>query len=1109
MRIDDPQGKELYNDLLSLNEMGTLHGELLLSAEAPLGTYYLTLSHDDVEFYASTSFQVAEYRKPEYEVQVKPDRDAYIDGDQIAVTSEATYYFGGAVGDANVRWSALSSGYAFDYHCPAGEVCPAYSWTDYDVTREADDEVYYDSYGKLIAEGETKTDAQGRVTFRVPADISKETQSRRFTLEAAVTDINGQEVSNRAAVIVHQGAFYVGLAPRGYLAEVGDKQQVDVLTVDWESKPVSRVPLEVVFLEEKWYSVRQQADNGTYYWDWTVEEVPVFTTTVTTDGKGRAVTSFTPERPGSYKVRAVGRDQYEHRIRSSAFFWVWGGGYVSWRQENDNRIDLVADRDKYAVGDTAEILIPSPYSGTVKALVTIERGHVLETSVRTLRSNTEVLRIPIEEDYAPNVFVSILLMQGADHAADGLASFKMGVIDLPVSVEEKALTITLTPDRLMEKGETYKPRQKAVYTVRVTDSTGEPVEAELSLRLADLAVLALADDPGPTLLDSFWSERGLGVRTSLPLVVAMEPYNRDLAPGAKGGGGGADFDAGGLVRSKFADTAFWDPVVRTDKNGMAKVEVELPDNLTTWRMQARGITAETQVGHAEVDVLSTLDLLVRPVLPRFFVVGDHAEIATVVNNNTEAQVEAEVRISVEGLSLEGPDHQKVKVPAGEAARVAWPVTALAESAAVVHMEVQAKDGLSDAREDTLPIYRYATPEVVATAGRLSEAGVVQEIVQLPRSFDPTQGELSMQLDGSLTAATQDALSYLEHYPYECTEQTVSRFLPNVLTYRALEEMDLERPELRAELTERVSLALQRLYNEQHYDGGWGWWVSDESDAYLTAYVLQGLLEAHRAGFVVERDVMDRALGFLRENLTASSATNQRWGANRLAYQLYVMADYATLFEKKEVARDLGRAVQLFGRREQLNTYGRAMLAVALHLMEPDEPSRVDTLLSDLAGEAVLSATGTHWEEAEPDYWNMNTDIRTTAIAIWAMARLDPEDTQIPNAVRWLMSVRKEGAWETTQATSWSLLALVEVMRTTGELEGDFDYTVYLNGQTLEEGTVAQETIDESRELQVAIAQLLVEEGNRLVIERQGGDADQTGEGQLYYTAQLRYYLPAE
>ena len=127
----------------------------------------------------------------------------------------------------------------------------------------------------------------------------------------------------------------------------------------------------------------------------------------------------------------------------------------------------------------------------------------------------------------------------------------------------------------------------------------------------------------------------------------MEPFNRELAPEAKGGGGGEDE---GLIRSRFADTAFWDPVVRTDEDGQAQVEVELPDNLTTWRMQARGITADTQVGRAEVDVLSTLDLLVRPVLPRFFVVGDRAEIATIVHNNTAEALEVQVNISVEGLA---------------------------------------------------------------------------------------------------------------------------------------------------------------------------------------------------------------------------------------------------------------------------------------------------------------------------------------------------------------------------------------------------------------------------------------------------------------------------
>ncbi len=1111
--IDDPQGKQVYLGEIALNDIGTFNGEFLLGPEAPLGYYYIAANRYDVNLYSSAGFQVAEYRKPEYEVAVTTARPAYLAGDDVAVSAEATYYFGGPVADAAVHWSALSAAYFFSYVCPPGLQCPYYNWTDYDWTRD-EDAWMYDGYGSLVAEGDAVTDAQGRVTFETPADIAGKTQSQVFTLEASVTDINGQQVSNRATAIVHQGAYYIGLAARGYLAQVNKAKQVDVLTVDWDSAPVASGPLTVTFLEQRWYSARQLSDNGYYYWEWTVEEIPVFTTTVTTGADGKAVAEFIPPRAGSYKVRALGRDAQGNTIRSAAYVWVWGGA-AYWRQQNNNRIELVADRDSYAVGDVAEILIPSPYSGTVQALVTVERGHILWSGVRALASNSEVLRIPIEAGYAPNVFVSVVIMQGAaaGAAAGGMASFKMGMINLPISVAEKELTITLTPDKNMALGEFYKPRHKAVYNVLVTDHAGKPVEAELSLRLADLAVLALADESAPSLLSTFWSERGVAIRTSLPLVVAMEPYNRDLAPGGKGGGGGLD-TAAGLVRKNFADTAFWDPVVRTDANGKAQVEVELPDNLTTWRMQAKGVTADTLVGQAEVDIRTSLDLLVRPILPRFFVVGDRAEIGAVVHNNTPNALKVDVRMTPVGLVMDDSGVQAVEIPAGDKVKVVWGVSVMPDEASVsVRLEAQGPGDYFDAREDTLPVYRYSTPEVVGAAGRLSEPGLRQEIVQLPRVFDPTQGELTVQVDGSLTAATQDALSYLEHYPYECTEQTVSRFLPNVLTYRALTELEgdgaASRPELRAKLETLVSVALQKLYNNQHYDGGWGWWVSDESNPYITAYVLQGMLEAHRAGFTVDRGALDRGATYLLENLPPLAAQMSSWAANRLAYELYVLGDYADVFGADAAQGALGRAVRLFEQRARLDQYGRALLAAALHLLEPQEPTRVNTLLGDLAGDAILSAAGTHWEEAAPDYWNMNTDIRTTATVIWAIARIHPESEQLPNAVRWLMAARREGYWETTQATSWALMALTEYMHVSGELQGDFNYTIYLNGFIWEKGDVTPETIEASLVLRREIAELLRDEGNRLVIERHDPAGNQTGAGQLYYTAYLRYFLPAE
>jgi len=549
--------------------------------------------------------------------------------------------------------------------------------------------------------------------------------------------------------------------------------------------------------------------------------------------------------------------------------------------------------------------------------------------------------------------------------------------------------------------------------------------------------------------------------------------------------------------------------------------VELPDNLTTWRMTARGVTADTRVGQASVDVVSTKDLLIRPVVPRFFVVGDRAELGAVVHNNTDWFLEVEVDFEARGLEIaDGSASRLVSLPAGDAVRVGWSATVEDVAEADLYFGARtvgdwvgarpagaaapAAQELIDAVAVSLPVYRYSTPETVATAGQLDADGQRVEAVILPPGHDPTRGELSVHVDPSLAAGMVDGLAYLEHYPYECTEQTVSRFLPNVVTYRAFQELDLSPSSGLAErLPQFVGLGLQRLYNQQHYDGGWGWWVRDESDPYLTAYVLLGMVEADRAGFVVDQDVMERAAEFLQDSLLKPRDVEHHWQANRQAFVLYVLAEAGE--------GQLSRAVTLFQRREALDTFGRAYLAMALGLLEPDRPARVHTLLSDVTADAVVSATGAHWEETQVDYYAMNTDTRSTAVVLAALARLDPDHALAPNAVRWLMAARREGHWETTQETAWAVIALSDWMAATGELEGAYDWRVFLNGEGLGQGEVTPEegNVDQAVELRVGVAQLLADEANRVTIERRPPQGRDEGAGRLYYGLYLRTFRPVE
>ncbi len=1090
--ISDDQGKELYSEDLPLSEMGTVYGELALSDDAALGYYNISARLDDQTF--GTGFRVAEYRKPEFQVKVETDRDAYVQGDEIKVTVEATYFFGGPVANARLDWAVLSDDYVFNWQGRGW-----YDFTDYDWTRSR----YYGSSGELIGQGQGETDEQGRFTFSVPADVAEKTLSQLFTIEATVTDVNDQQVSNRTGAIVHKGLYYIGLAPQRYVGNVGRKQGVNVITVDWDSEAVSDVELTVVWYKHRWYSVRRKAEDGRFYWDSGYEDIAVFTDTVRTDRDGKAESAYTPTEGGVYKIAARGLDERENEVRSSTFMWVSGRKYVNWRQENNDRIDLITDRKSYKPGDVAEILIPSPYQGEHLALMTIERGHIMEHKLLTLRTNSELIKLPIKSEYAPNVYVSVVLVKGMDET-NPLASFKIGYAALPVSTEEKELAITITPDKDMAAGEHYSPGETVTYDIEARDYKGDPVDAEFSLALADLSVLSLAEQPGPDIVEHFYRERGVGVGTSASLVKSVDRVNVQVAPEAKGGGGGPGAEGG--VRRRFPDTAYWNPAVRTGDDGQVRVEVQLPDNLTTWRLDARAVTADTLVGSVKTDVLSTKDLLVRPVAPRFFVIGDRAELGAIVHNNTDAPLEVEVSFTADGLEITG-GQKSITVPAKDKVRVDWPVEVQnAEQARLLFSakeksSLNSPDSLSDAIEITLPVYHYTTPEVVATSGQVEPDQPRVEVIALPDRYDPTQGELTVQLDPSLAASTREGLKYLEHYPWECIEQTMSRFLPNVVTYRTLKKLGIRRPDLETALPQQVAVGLQRIYAYQHYDGGWGWWLADESSPYLTAYVLFGLNQADQAGFAVDAEVMDRAASFLRESLGRRVDTRAPWRANTQAFVLYVLAESGH--------GDLGRTVALYEKRDVLGNYGKAYLAMALDILAPKERTRVDALLSDLTSEAIVSATGAHWEEDTIDYWTMNTNTRSTAIVLDALSRLAPENALVPQTVRWLMVTRKEGHWETTQETAWALIALTDYMAASGELEADYSYQVYFNGELLGQRTVDADNLDEPQVLRVAVADMLADQGNQLWMERLEPAGGQTGKGRLYYAAYLRYFLPVE
>jgi len=340
----------------------------------------------------------------------------------------------------------------------------------------------------------------------------------------------------------------------------------------------------------------------------------------------------------------------------------------------------------------------------------------------------------------------------------------------------------------------------------------------------------------------------------------------------------------------------------------------------------------------------------------------------------------------------------------------------------------------------------------------------------------------------------DGLTYLEHYPYECTEQIVSRFLPNVLTSRALKAAGLSDPALEANLEAQVSIGLQRLYSRQHADGGWPWWDGPRSSALVTAYVALALVEARDSGYLVSDEVIDRGIRYLQAHLREVDGLDGRYKLNRQSFLLYVLA--------RAGKPNAGYVNDLYEQRESLDWYARGYLTQAIFLADAEDP-RLETAAADFISAAILSATGTSWEERDRDVWNWNSDTRTTAIVLATMIKLEPDNPLVANGVRWLMAHRVNGRWAGTGETAWTLMALTDWMVASGELEADFQYEIALNGELQGSGEANTATLRDSWRLQVDITELFSDQLNRLAIGRSDGP------GNLYYTTHLRAFLPVE
>src|SRR5215212_2213630 len=558
--LRDANGVQLSNFDMQLSPYGTFNGQFTLSQDTVPG--YYTFENSPLEF--NFSFQVAEYRKPEINLNVDFSADEIQLGNSAKANVEARYFFDAPVSDVDVHWAL--------YTKPDRFYLPNYETgvldTSWQNAFRFPGDFGPDYLGELIEEGNGRTTPQGTLSINLPA-IPEKDSGQTVTLEVTAQDESGLPVSARTELRIHPADFYVGLRPDQWIGRSDEPLGFDVYTA-------------------------------------------VSSSDLTTGPDGKARLSFVPPTSGTYMLDVSGEGAH-----AQSLVWVGGPGSAAWPDLPDQRFELTADRDSYKAGDTAKIFIPNPFIMNSLALVTVERGLVSKAEIITLSGSGNEYSLPLTEDDAPNVYVSVTVLgQGND--------FRYGLVNIPVAPEAESLNVQVTSNPV-----SAGPRDNVTFDVQVTDQQGQPVEGEFSLSVVDLASLALADPNAEDILPAFYSNQPLGIETGLS-VASYSGRNASQAGGG-GGGGGAELP---ILREEFPDTAYWNPSLITNSEGRGEVKMTLPDSLTTWQVDVRGLTVDTKVGQAETQIVATKPLLIRPVTPRFLVNGDHVLMAAVVNNNT-------------------------------------------------------------------------------------------------------------------------------------------------------------------------------------------------------------------------------------------------------------------------------------------------------------------------------------------------------------------------------------------------------------------------------------------------------------------------------------------
>jgi hypothetical protein len=1054
LKVVDPTSRVVFQrDNINLSSFGALDGEFVVPKNGAVGYYDFQLQSN----FAKLDLQplqvlVSDFTPSPFHVVTELNGKIFGTGESVTVSTQAKLHAGGPYGGADFGISASVEAQAFR---PDNVFARDFQ---FDVIEKTDKEdagqVQPEVQTVFQTKGKLDNDGNSESKFTVP-DLP--VYYGLLTVESSVKDERGKSVANRATAAYYGRDRFVGLNQADWVLQEGKPARTEFIVTDQTGKSVSGVPVQVEIQMLRTKAARVKGAGDAYLTQYEMEWAPVETLNLTSGAEPQSF-EFTPASSGTLRMVA-GVSDSKGRVQKTAMRrWVSGKSSVLWKSEEGNLLDVYPDKETYHVGDTARFFVKNPYPGA-KALITVERYGVLERWVKTLENSAELIEIPVLPDYLPGFYVCVMVMSprvekplGPGGEDLGKPAFRMGYAKLDVKDQFKEVDVQCRTDK-----EVYKPRQTAKLEFEAHPKNlppGAPVPPiEIAVTVLDESVFDLlkqkrgAFDP----YDGFYKLDDLDLvnyNLIMQLVGREKLEKKGGAPAAAAG-----FDLG--MRSVMKFVSYWNPSITVDAEGKARVEFQLPDNLTGWRVLAMAVTPDDRMGLGESTFKVNQLTEIRPVFPNQVLDGDSFSAGFSVMNRTGENRNIEVKIKAEGQIAAGAAETVQKVTAEPFKRYTVWLPVQASGQGEIVFSVQAGDDRDrDGLRQTLKVLPKLNRNVAAAYGSLL-TGEVSQKIEFPEESRPGSGLLSVGLSPSILAGLEGPFQYMKVYPFECWEQKISRAVmagaaANLATYFS-GSFSWQNAE------GEVAAVLAAAPEFQAPNGGMAFYQprDDYVSPFLSAFTAMAFKWLEETGHVAPAPVKEKLTHYLINLLKrndSEDAVTRSVISNVRALALSALADSG------EISRaDLER---LYTRLPEMNLFGKAMLLESLARQPDTLEMRKKVIESILSHSDRSSGTIRFVEQQDSALFSiLSSSIRDNAAILMAFishrgagGAEDLGDIPLNLMATIASSRRGKDHWASTQENVFAAMAALRYGKEFERQKPQLSFQALLDGQLLGQGS---------------------------------------------------------